>query len=495
MKKVLIVGGGLGGISAAASLACDGYAVEIFEKNPHLGGKLNVLQKEGFSFDLGPSILTMPHLFERLYTRAGRKMADYVDLQALSPHWRNFFEDGTRIDLYAAPGDTVANCPQLTDKDREQLSRFLDYSRKLYEASDRGYLAKGIDTFGGMLKFHGILRACREFDVWSTVAGGVRRHVENPYLRDILNFFIKYVGSSPYHAPAMLNLLPYIQAEFGLWYVRGGLYNLARGLARLLEDLQVTVHCGAEVVEIRRSGRTVTGVRLADGAAADGDIVISNMEVVPAYERILGADTAFLATLRRFEPACSGLVLHLGTDREYPQLGHHSFFFSRDPKTHFKTVFRDKLLPHDPTLYVVAPARTDKTQAPEGCENIKVLPHIPYLQDVPFTPEQYAQLRERVIAKLERMGLENLRDHIIVEDMWTPEDIQQRYYSNRGAIYGVVCDKWKNFGFKAPKHSTLYDNLYFTGGSVNPGSGMPMAVLSGQQVRDMIVARFGGAGS
>jgi len=193
---------------------------------------------------------------------------------------------------------------------------------------------------------------------------------------------------------------------------------------------------------------------------------------------------------RKFEPACSGLVLHLGTDREYPMLAHHNFFFSRDPRKHFDDVFHRKLLPEDPTIYVVAPARTDRTQAPDGCENIKILPHIPYLQEQPFTQAEYGGLRQRVLEKLERMGLEGLRKHIVVEDMWTPEDIERSYYSNCGAIYGVVADRKSNRGLKAPKESCKYVNLYFVGGSVNPGGGMPMAVLSGQQVRDRIVAEW-----
>jgi diapolycopene oxygenase len=160
---------------------------------------------------------------------------------------------------------------------------------------------------------------------------------------------------------------------------------------------------------------------------------------------------------------------------------------------HFADVFHRKVLPEDPTLYVVAPTRTDPTQAPAGCENIKILPHIPYLQDRRFGRDEYMHLRERVLGKLERMGLGDLRQHVIVEDMWTPEDIESTYYSNRGAIYGVVADGRKNRGFKAPKMSSKYANLYFVGGSVNPGGGMPMAVLSGQQVCDRIVRAVRGA--
>jgi diapolycopene oxygenase len=216
--------------------------------------------------------------------------------------------------------------------------------------------------------------------------------------------------------------------------------------------------------------------------------VISNLEVIPAYDRLLGESPAFLRKLDKFEPACSGLVVHLGTDRIYPQLAHHNFFYSQDQKKHFATVFEEKRLPEDPTIYLVAPTRTDPAQAPGGCDNIKVLPHIPYLQEPnPYTREDYLAYKDRVLAKLERMGLTDLRKHTVVEDVWTPYDIQERYGSNRGSIYGVVSDWRRNYGFKAPKRSRRYANLYFVGGSVNPGGGMPMVILCGQKVCDAIL--------
>lgn len=487
-RKAVVVGAGLGGLSAALSLSVDGYEVDVFEKNDRVGGKLNVLQKQGFSFDLGPSILTLPHYFERLFERHGRKMADYVAIRTVTPHWRNFFEDGTQIDLFPDPEETVSRNPGLSNDDAAGLAAFLAYSKRLYERAELGYFDRGLDTFWQMVRFYGLIATLRDFDLFSSMDRGVGRYIRNGHLRDILNYFIKYVGSSPYDAPAVLNLLPHAQFAYGLWYVDGGMYGLARALERLAKEAGVRVHLGAEVVRLENAGGRVVSAELADGRRVVGDIFVCNMEVIPAYARLLGESQRFLRKYRKFEPACSGLVLHLGTDREFPQLAHHNFFFSKNPKKHFADVFHRKVLPEDPTLYVVAPARTDRSQAPDGCENIKVLPHIPHLGDAPFTPDDYARLRDRVLDKLERMGLDGLRQHIVVEDMWTPEDIQKRYYSNRGAIYGVVSDRRKNMGLKAPKKSSRYQNLYFVGGSVNPGGGMPMAVLSGQQVRDRIVS-------
>ncbi|MFP4176176.1 MAG: phytoene desaturase family protein [Candidatus Brocadiia bacterium] len=486
--KVLVIGAGLGGISAAISLRAAGYEVEVHEKNDHVGGKLNRLQTEGFAFDLGPSILTLPHYFKHLFQMHDKRMSDYVSCRQLAPHWRCFFEDRTRIDLYPDPARTVEENAVLTEQDGDELREFIAYSAALFAATEEGYFAEGLDTLWEMIRFHGPINALRKFGLFHTMADGVGKRVDNEYLRHILNFFVKYVGSSPYDAPSVLNLLPHAQFEYGLWYVDGGMFELGKALEKLARECGVKVNLGSEIARLPTRRGSVTGADLTDGRRIEADIFVCNMEVIPACRSLLHEPEHKLHRLRKFEPACSGLVLHLGTDRRYPQLSHHNFFFSRHPRHHFQQVFHDKVLPEDPTVYVVASSRTDPSQAPEGCENIKVLPHIPYIQDRPFIDDDYPQLRSRVLTKLERMGLTDLRNHIIVEDMWTPEDIRDHYYSNKGAIYGVVSDRKLNHGFKAPKRSADYDNLYFVGGSVNPGGGMPMAALSGQQVSEFITS-------
>ncbi|MCG3203590.1 MAG: Diapolycopene oxygenase [Elusimicrobia bacterium] len=487
-KKVVVVGAGLGGLSAAVSLLSEGFQVDIYEKNERVGGKLNILKQDGFTFDLGPSILTMPHIFRTLFTRAGKRMEDYVPIQEVIPHWRNFFEDGTIFDFTSDIRQMEVELGKIPGGGTEGFFKFLEYSRQLTKLTEEGYFAKGLDNFWELVRFYGPLKSLRGFDVFRTLDQGVRHFVKNEKLVDALNYFIKYVGSSPYDAPALLNLMPYIQWGYGLWYVKGGLYNLGVGMERLLKELGGRVHTNCEVVGVERSGGRVQSIVLKGNEKVTADLFVSNMEVIPAYRDLFNESPGFLKTYEKFEPACSGLVLHLGVNRIYPELAHHNFFYAQNAKKHFDTLFHRQDLSQDPTIYLVAPCKSDPSQAPEGCEVIKILPHIPHLRDEnPFTREDYLALRERLLVKLERMGLTNLRKHIITEDMWTPHDIQQRYYSNKGAIYGVVSDRKKNLGFKAPQRSETYKNLYFVGGSVNPGGGMPMVVLSGQLVRDKIL--------
>jgi len=491
MKKVIVIGAGLGGMSAAISLRSEGYDVEVYEKNSQVGGKLNLIEKDGFSFDLGPSIFTLPQMFESLFQRAGKKMSDYVEIEKVTPHWRNFFEDGKVIDLYEEQDLMKAELAKLggdIEKHWSEFLGFLDYAREQYKIIDQGYFEQGLDNLWEMFKFYVFRSEGKKMDWKNTMSESIAMHFSDDYMRRIFEYFIKYVGSSAKDAPGYMNLMPIIQFDYGLWYVKDGMYNLARGMEKLMNDLGIRVHLDSETQEITKSGKKVTGIRLSTGEYHEADYVISNMEVIPTYEKLLKAPNKVINKYEKFAPACSGLVIHIGTDKIYPQLAHHNFFFSKNQDKHFDTVFQEGKLPDDPTIYLVAPTRTDESKAPAGHDNIKILPHIPPISDDgSITHEDYMDLKERVIDKLERMGLTDLRKHIVVEDTLTPVDIQKMYYSNKGSIYGVVSDWKKNYGFKAPKTSKCYKNLYFTGGSVNPGGGMPMVVLCGQKVADRII--------
>lgn len=491
---MVVIGSGLGGLSAAISLRSEGFDVRIIEKNDKIGGKLNFLEKDGFGFDLGPSIFTLPHLFESLFARAGKKMADYVQLERVTPHWRNFFEDGLVLDLYEEAdlmkkeleklgGDLEANYQQFTE--------FLNYGRDQYQVVDSGYFDKGLDNLWEFIKHYKFSLLGSSIDYRNSMTESIEERLTDPYLRLIFEYFIKYVGSSAQDAPGYMNLMPIIQFDYGLWYVQGGMYNLARGLGKLCDEIGIDIDLSTEVKEIvKTSGsKQVSGVILEDGTKVDADYVVSNMEVIPAYQQLLHEPEPFIEKVsKKFAPACSGLVVHLGTDREYPQLAHHNFFYSNNQSKHFDTVFQQGKLPEDPTIYLVAPTRTDPTKAPEGCDNIKILPHIPPIDpESPLTHDDYIAFKDRVIDKLERMGLEGLRKHTVVEDILTPIDLQRMYKSNRGSIYGVVSDWKKNYGFKFPKQSSRYKNLFFTGGTVNPGGGMPMVILCGQKVAERVV--------
>src|SRR5690625_1692892 len=489
-KKVIIVGGGLGGISAAISLKQKGYDVDLYEQNNHLGGKLNRLEQDGFGFDLGPSILTMPHVFERLFERSGKKMRDYVHIERLNHQWRGFFPDDSIIDLYENLEMMKENNPSLTEKDMDDYRELLNYSKELYDLTEEGYFNQGLDNIKEVISYHGILKSLRQFDLSSTMFEGIDQRISHPKFRDMLSYIVKYVGSSAYDAPAVLNMMIYMQHEQGLWYVPGGLNLLANALVKLAEEIGVTFHLGQKIIKLDKEKRSITGVYLEDGTKLEADYYISNMEVIPTYDQLIDEKPSYIKKVnKKFEPASSGLVLHLGVKNSYPQLAHHNFFFSNQMKQQMDAIFHERKLPEDPVIYLVNVNKTDPTQTRPGHENLKILPHIPHIQEEPLTQQDYEAFAEVVLIKLEAMGLTGLRESIVTRDMWTRHDIERTYSSDRGAIYGTVANKKMNKGFKHPKQSQRYQNLYFVGGTVNPGGGMPMVTLSGQQVADKLSKR------
>lgn len=479
MKKFIVIGAGLGGISAAISLKTEGHDVVIFEKNSHTGGRLNIHNQEGFSFDLGPSIIIMPEIFKALFRKAGKNLENYMTFEELNPQWRNFWPDGTVLDLHSEISAMEKELRRLGPEAGDGFFNYVEYSRKLFNYAEKSYFKPGNDTFTSFVKNQKLLDIATKTEFYRSMQSGVDKFVKNPYLRDMLGFFIKYVGSSSHDAPGVLNLLLYSQLEGGLQYVKGGLYNMARGFSKLLSDMEIPVFHNSKVVEIIRQGDLVKGIVLENGEKHFADAVISNLEIIPAMKTLLGNDPKHVKKLDKFKPACSGLVIHLGVKGTYPQLTHHNFFFSKSTADHFKTIFHDGKLPSDPTTYLVCPTVSDKSIAPEGHSIIKILPHVPVLPEDGSLPD-YRALEERVYDKLEEMGLVDLRKRTVYKNVLTPADIHSLYGSNRGAIYGVVSDLKMNLGFKAPRRSTMCRNLYFTGGSVNPGPGTPMVTLCGQ---------------
>ncbi|MDR4890455.1 phytoene desaturase family protein [Fredinandcohnia sp. QZ13] len=487
-KQVIVIGGGLGGLSAAISLQQHGYDVTLYEQNNHLGGKVNRLEQDGFGFDLGPSILTMPHIFETLFQQSGKRMTDYVQFQRLNHQWRSFFPNGSVLDLHEGLQEMEERNPSLTSKDIKEYKKLLKYAKELYDITEQGYFKRGFDNSKEVMKYHGVYQSMRKFDLSSTMFDAINQRISHPQLRDMLSYIVKYVGSSAYHAPAVLNMMIYMQHSQGIFYVPGGMHHLANALVKLAEELGVTFHLGKKIVKLDKSKQKITAAYVDDGTKLTADYFISNMEVIPTYKQLIQEKPSYIDKLnKKFEPASSGLVLHVGVRNNYPQLAHHNFFFSRNMKQQMDSIFKKHKLPDDPVIYLVNVNKTDAKQAPAGHENLKILPHIPYIQKNHLTRQEYTEFAEKVLIKLENMGLERLRESIVTRNMWTPHDIERTYLSDRGAIYGTVSDKKVNKGFKHPKQSELYRNLYFVGGTVNPGAGMPMVTLSGQQVAKKVL--------
>lgn len=487
-RRCVVIGGGLAGMSAAIRLAVDGHAVTILEKNERFGGKLNQRSGNGYTFDTGPSILTMPWVLDQLFASAGKQLSDYLTIVRVEPQWRTFFEDGSQIDISGDLPSLIEEIRRVSPTDAAHFMDYMQYCAKQYELSTHSFYKRSLAGLGELRKMHS-LKELLAMDPLRSMHESTSRFIQDPRLRQLFDFFIMYIGSSPYSAPATLSQLVYVQLGLGIFYVQGGMYRIAQAMIKLAQELGVTLRTEAEVTEIISAGTRATGVRLKDGEVLEADVVVCNPEVIPAHASLLSTHPKAreeAVKLAKFAPTVSGLVLLLGVSQPFERIAHHNFFFSADPAKEFRQIFEEGQPADDPTVYVGVSSQTDATQAPEGKQNWFVLTHVPPLrQGESFAPLRDAY-RERVLDKLERMGFAGLKEAIEWEDQFIPDDLAQLYGANGGSIYGVVTDRKQNGGFKIPSRSALLQNLYFVGGSTHPGGGVPMVSLSGQLTADLI---------
>lgn len=496
--RVGVVGGGLGGLAAACVLAARGHRVQLFEKNSWLGGKAAEHRENGFRFDMGPTILTLPGVLARIFAEAGRNMADYLKLVPLDPQWRCFFEDGTALDLLA---DTEKMCASLQEyanspETSTGYARFLQMSQRLHDVSNRFFFWRSVggmaDTFqaGGMLDL-AVLKDVMALRMGRSVASVVRQHVPDARVAQMIDHFTQYVGSAPDASPAVLCGIAHMQTSEGVWYPIGGTRAVPLALTKLAGELGVQFCCDCHITAIETSGLAVTGLRTERGEFIECDAVVSNCDSLRTHRELLRGTPVATRLDKGRQPACSGVVLYLGLSERYPHLLHHNFVFSKDPHEEFEWIYRRGEPAPDPTCYVCAPAATEPAVAPPGGEALYVLVHTPYLRPHHDWDRMLPDYREVILDKLERTGkLHGIRSRIVTEQHLTPAGIDARYHVWRGAIYGLASHG-KFFGaFKPPNRHREINGLYLAGGAAHPGPGMPMVMMSGWIAADAVDQDF-----
>lgn len=488
-----VIGGGLGGLAAACTLAARGHRVVLFEKNDWVGGKAAVLEQDGFRFDMGPTILTLPVVLERIFAEAGRSLHEELDLIRLDPQWRCFFENGSVLDLHESVermGEEIRGLGA-PHSDVGGYERFIGLSERLHEISDRFFFWKSVEDLRDTMDVSGsfnvsTLRDLLTLRMGQTVADTIRTHVMDGRVAQMLDHFTQYVGSSPYGSPAVLCGIAHMQLQGGIWYPRGGTRAVPVALEKLARDLGVEIRTGVDVTSIETDRGAVCAIGLAGGERVPVAAAVSNMDAVRTYEELLGHPHG--ETLQeRFEPACSGVVLYLGLKERYEHLLHHNFVFSHDPEEEFDSIYRRGEPAPDPTCYLAAPSLSEPEVAPEGGEALYVLVHAPYLRPGQDWTEMLPGYRETILRKLERCGgMPDLRERIVTEAALTPQDIHDRYRVLDGAIYGLASHGRFMGAFKPGNRSRQVPGLYLGGGAAHPGPGMPMVMMSGWIAADSL---------
>ncbi|MBP8055345.1 MAG: phytoene desaturase [Chloroflexi bacterium] len=484
-QPVVVIGGGIGGLNAAIRLAAAHQPVLLLEKNGQVGGKMSRFQTDGFTWDTGPSVITMRHVFEELFAAANRHLDDYLTLNPVEPLTRYFYPDGTVLSASRDLPHMAEQIARLDERDVEGYMAFLSYSARLHRITGPVFIYDQPPTWRSFLRVP--FRDWFKVDGLRTMDQAARSFVHSPHLRQLLGRFATYVGASPYLAPATLNVIAHVELTGGVWYPQGGIYSIAAALERLARELGVEIRTGCGVAEIlcdRARGRhSVTGVKLVDGEIIPARQVISNLDVTATYRQLLPG----LKARPPQEPSCSGFILLLGVNKQHPQLAHHNIFFSRDYPAEFEAIFRQGVPPDDPTIYVAITSKSDPEHAPPGSENWFVLVNAPPVGPQFDWEREKERYRDHVLAKLAEQGVD-VRPHLISQHLFTPVDLERMTGAWRGALYGASSNsRWAAF-LRPHNRATDVTGLYFAGGTTHPGGGVPMVTLSGKVAAGFVLA-------
>jgi phytoene desaturase len=477
VARAVVVGGGIGGLAAAVRLAAVGHWVTLVEARPELGGRAYQLRDRGFTWDMGPTIVTAPHLLAGLWAAAGRRLEEDVDLIPIEPYYEIRFGDGERL-RYGGPAveDELA---RISPRDVAGYRRFMADTGAMY---DRAFEALARRPFHRLGAFVGVVPELVRLGGLASVYGYVSRYFRDERLRIAFSFHPLFIGGNPFRASAFYAIVPYLERKGGVLFPRGGTHALVQAMARLLERLGSEVRTGEPVEEILVRGGRAAGVRTAAGAELSADLVVSNADPATTWRMLPGAPE-----LRSYAYSMSCFVLYLGLDRAYPELGHHTILMPRDFQGVVEGIFRGQLREDDLALYLHAPTRTDPSLAPPGCESAYALMPVPNLDGEPSWPATGDRLRARALAMLgERMGLRDVETRVEVEHRFTPVDFHDRLRSERGAAFSIEPTLFQSAYFRPHNAPARLPGLYLVGAGTHPGAGLPGVLMSAEIAASMI---------
>lgn len=479
-RSAVVVGGGLGGLATALRLAASGWRVTVCDEGARFGGKMNLWEQGGFRFDTGPSLITMPWIFEELFRAAGSRLDEHVELVPVRPIAEYVFDDATRFSYSTALPEWLDTLRRLEPRDVDGFLRFMGLGARLFELSRETFFRRRPLDPPDLRSIRALGRAPLR-GAWGNYHRTVESHFESPYLRQLFDRYPTYVGSSPFCSPATLAVIPYVEFAFGGWHVRGGLYRIVEGLVGLAERAGIALRASARVERIEHEGGRVRGVLLEDGTRLPAAAVVMNGDASTARAMLGGRG----GPLPEAERSLSGLVFLLGVGRRLPDVAHHAVYFSSDYRREFADLFDERRFPEDPTVYVCAPSRGDRSVAPAGGETLFVMANAPAAGGA-WTAPAIDQARARVFARLAKGGFPDVAADTVVSDVWTPSRLALRYSAPGGAIYGTHSHGWRNAFFRPPNKDPRYGGLYYVGGSSHPGGGTPTVLLSAEIVARLV---------
>lgn len=488
MNKTVVIGAGFGGLALAIRLQAAGIPTLLLEQRDKPGGRAYVYQDSGFTFDAGPTVITDPSAIEELFTLAGKRMADYVDLLPVAPFYRLCWESG---EIFNYDNDQLRLEQQIArfnPADVEGYRRFYAYSQAVFK---EGYLKLGSVPF---LSFRDMIRAgpqLARLQAWRSVYGAVSRFIENEQLRQAFSFHSLLVGGNPFATSSIYTLIHALEREWGVWFARGGTGALVDGLVRLFQDLGGEIQLNAQVTRLETQGARISAVQLKDGRQIDVAAIASNADVVHTYETLLGhhpVGRSQAAALKRKSMSNSLFVLYFGLNHHHSQLAHHTVCFGPRYKALIEDIFHSDTLADDFSLYLHAPCVTDPSLAPPGCGSYYVLAPVPHLGTASLDwSVEGPRLRERIFDYLEQRYMPGLRSQLVTHSMFTPFDFRDRLGAYQGSAFSVEPVLRQSAWFRPHNRDRRIPNLYLVGAGTHPGAGIPGVIGSAKATAGLML--------
>jgi phytoene desaturase len=485
MPEAIVIGAGIGGIAAALRLRHKGYSVTVFEANTYAGGKLHALTLEGYRFDLGPSLFTMPHLVTELFELYDLEPQSFFKYKKKSTICNYFWEDGTRFSALSDTDAFISEAEKTFGESRKKIKSYLDQNKKKYDLTATLFLEKSLHKAGTYFSLE-TLRAFTQIftlDVNKSLHQVNTHFFSNPKLIQLFNRYATYNGSSPYKTPGIMSMIPHLEMHYGTFFPKGGMHSISQRLFELALDQGIRFRFSEKVDRILVEGGRAKGVSTCKGSYYS-EVMVSNMDIFPTYKNLL-PDQAHPKKVLQQERSSSALIFYWGIRKEFPELDLHNIFFSSNYEKEFNTIFNSKTLYEDPTVYINITSKDEPNEAPSGHENWFVMINAPgnYGQD-------WESLKRKakchIIKKLNRILNIDLASLITVEHILDPVGIEMNTSSYRGALYGAASNDTFAAFLRHPNFTQKIKDLYFCGGSVHPGGGIPLCLLSAKIVSSLV---------